>query len=239
MTKLAFAMSNGLLAGAIQSGTVEGAAWGAFSAGVFFGIGQAIQGADSLHNITATSRTLSGAGWAVKTVSHGLAGGTISHLQGGKFGHGFANSGTNSGTPTNSSSSARSDQPPGHPPTRKSGEWASPIGRAETAALARRVSTMRTPGHPTTPELGGDAGSVAELRPVREHHVEVGRGLVPVRVEAARGDQRGRGQLRVHPTSGTPTYAEVRRVGEPNWPSRDGRPPAQGVDDPVLRAWIQ
>jgi hypothetical protein len=25
----------------------------------------------------------------VKTVSHGLAGGTISHLQGGKFGHGF------------------------------------------------------------------------------------------------------------------------------------------------------
>ncbi len=87
--KLAFAAASGAAAGGIQSGTVEGAAWGAFSAGVFFGIGQAIQGADSLHNITATSRTLSGAGWAVKTVSHGLAGGTISHLQGGKFGHGF------------------------------------------------------------------------------------------------------------------------------------------------------
>lgn len=27
---------------------------------------------------------------SVKTISHGLAGGTISHLQGGKFGHGFA-----------------------------------------------------------------------------------------------------------------------------------------------------
>lgn len=32
---------------------------------------------------------MTAAGWAVKTVSHGLAGGTISHPQGGKFGHGF------------------------------------------------------------------------------------------------------------------------------------------------------
>lgn len=46
-------------------------------------------------------------------------------------------------------------------------------------------------------DAGADSGSVAELRPVGEHHVEVERGLVPVRVEAARGDERGRGQLRV------------------------------------------
>lgn len=90
MTKLAFAMSNGLLAGAIQSGTVEGAAWGAFSAGVFFGIGQGLAGAGQWAEGSFMGTKLSGAGFAVKTVSHGLAGGTISHLQGGKFGHGFA-----------------------------------------------------------------------------------------------------------------------------------------------------
>jgi hypothetical protein len=90
MTKLAFAMSNGLLAGAIQSGTVEGAAWGAFSAGVFFGIGQGLQGAGQWAEGSFLGSKLSPASFAVKTVSHGLAGGTISHLQGGKFGHGFA-----------------------------------------------------------------------------------------------------------------------------------------------------
>ena len=86
----ALAAAGGAVAGGIQSGTVEGAAWGAFSAGVFFGIGQAIQGADSLWNVVDDVRTgLNATGMAVKTISHGLAGGTISHLQGGKFGHGF------------------------------------------------------------------------------------------------------------------------------------------------------
>ena len=87
--KIALAAAGGAVAGGIQSGTVEGAAWGAFSAGVFFGIGQGLAGAPWAQGDFLGSK-LSGAGFAVKTVSHGLAGGTISHLQGGKFGHGFA-----------------------------------------------------------------------------------------------------------------------------------------------------
>ena len=84
----ALAAAGGAVAGGIQSGTVEGAAWGAFSAGVFFGIGQGLAGAKWAEGSFMGTK-LSGAGFAVKTVSHGLAGGTISHLQGGKFGHGF------------------------------------------------------------------------------------------------------------------------------------------------------
>jgi hypothetical protein len=85
------AVAGGAASGAISSGTIEGAAWGAFSAGVFFGIGQWIHGADSLWNSVEGVRTsLNATGIAVKTVSHGIAGGTISRLQGGRFGHGFA-----------------------------------------------------------------------------------------------------------------------------------------------------
>jgi hypothetical protein len=85
----ALAVAGGAVSGGIQSGTVEGAAWGAFSAGVFFGIGQGLAGAGEWARGSFLGSELSGAGFAVKTVSHGLAGGTISHLQGGKFGHGF------------------------------------------------------------------------------------------------------------------------------------------------------
>jgi RHS repeat-associated protein len=77
----------GALSGAISSGTIEGAAWGAFSGAVFFGIGQGLGNADWAKGSFAGK--LSGPGFAVKTISHGLAGGTISTLQGGKFGHGF------------------------------------------------------------------------------------------------------------------------------------------------------
>lgn len=77
----------GAVSGAITSGTIEGAAWGAFSAAVFFGIGQGIaEGGKWLHNVDGS---LNSTGLAVKTVSHGLAGGVISKLQGGKFGNGF------------------------------------------------------------------------------------------------------------------------------------------------------
>jgi hypothetical protein len=77
------------VSGAIQSGTIEGAAWGAFSAAVFFGIGQGLADAGPWAKGDFLGTELSGTGFAVKTVSHGLAGGTLSRLQGGKFGHGF------------------------------------------------------------------------------------------------------------------------------------------------------
>ncbi len=80
----------GAVSGALQSGTIEGAAWGAFSAAAFFGIGQGLAGAGEWANSgNFLGSGMSGAGFAVKTISHGLAGGAISRLQGGKFGHGF------------------------------------------------------------------------------------------------------------------------------------------------------
>lgn len=87
--KIAAVAAAGGVSGAIQSGTIEGAAWGAFSAAVFFGIGQGLANAGDWAKGSFLGSELSGAGFAVKTVSHGLAGGTLSKLQGGKFGHGF------------------------------------------------------------------------------------------------------------------------------------------------------
>lgn len=78
----------GALSGGISAGTVEGAAWGAFSAAIFFGIGEGLANAGKWAK-SGVGTKLSGAGFAVKTVSHGIAGGAISRLQGGKFGHGF------------------------------------------------------------------------------------------------------------------------------------------------------
>jgi hypothetical protein len=87
--KFALVVASGAVSGAIQSGTIEGAAWGAFSAAVFFGIGQGLADAGPWAKGDFLGTELSGTGFAVKTVSHGLAGGTLSRLQGGKFGHGF------------------------------------------------------------------------------------------------------------------------------------------------------
>lgn len=87
--KIAAVAAAGAVSGALTSGTIEGAAWGAFSAAVFFGIGEGIANAGAWSKGNFMGSKLSGAGFAVKTVSHGLAGGTLSKLQGGKFGHGF------------------------------------------------------------------------------------------------------------------------------------------------------
>lgn len=81
----------GALSSAVASGSWEGAYWGAFSAQLFFGAGQWIGSSDWARGSFAGD--LSGAGFAMKTLSHGLIGGTVSHLQGGRFGHGFISSG--------------------------------------------------------------------------------------------------------------------------------------------------
>lgn len=64
----------GFLSGDIGSGGLQGAMVGAFSAGVFHGIGPSMG-----DKVTAG-----------KVLAHGKAGGVMSELQGGKFGHGFA-----------------------------------------------------------------------------------------------------------------------------------------------------
>ena len=75
------------MAGAIQTNSLRGGIYGAFSAGVFSGIGTAF---GKMANSGAYSATALRVG---KVVAHGMAGGVMSSLQGGKFGHGFASAG--------------------------------------------------------------------------------------------------------------------------------------------------
>jgi hypothetical protein len=70
------------VAGLVATGNLQGATLGAFSAGLFFGVGKAFAG------------TGSGFGTAAgRVAAHGMAGGIVAELQGGKFGHGFAAAG--------------------------------------------------------------------------------------------------------------------------------------------------
>ena len=69
----------GFVAGAISTGTLKGAALGAFSGVVFGSIGA------------------SGMGDVTRMGAHAMAGGVMSVLQGGKFGHGFISAGITKG----------------------------------------------------------------------------------------------------------------------------------------------
>ena len=89
---LTYAVLGGALAGGIAAGSIEGALWGAFSGAVFFGIGQHFAG--SLGEGQGVFGSTFKSGELVRaSVAHGLAGGTISEMQGGKFGHGFLSAG--------------------------------------------------------------------------------------------------------------------------------------------------
>lgn len=81
------------VAGAISSGSIEGGVYGAFSAGVFQGIGGHFEGLRS----ASSTGTLSAAQTVAKIGSHAIAGGIMSCLQGVKFGHGFASAGVTAG----------------------------------------------------------------------------------------------------------------------------------------------
>jgi hypothetical protein len=109
------AVAGGAAAGYVTTGTLKGALTGAFSAGAFYGIGQAFQAVsnanidawnaasgaeagsimDNLHTfggLELTSRQIAG-----QIASHAAAGGVISDLAGGKFGHGFLSAGVTKG----------------------------------------------------------------------------------------------------------------------------------------------
>lgn len=87
----------GFLSGAVTGG-LKGGLVGAFSAGLFYGIGEAFanasgwaKAADGAKGVFSSG--LSAAGYAAKVLTHGIAGGVMSVMQGGKFGHGFASAG--------------------------------------------------------------------------------------------------------------------------------------------------
>jgi len=73
--------ASGFASGLVSTGSLRGALTGAFTSMAFLGIGQATMGMNG----------------GIKALSHGLAGGIISDLQGGKFGHGFISAGLTKG----------------------------------------------------------------------------------------------------------------------------------------------
>ncbi len=86
--------ANGALAGAVESNSLKGAAWGAFSAVAFHGIGSYFNSAEWAQSGQQVFGTgLNAAGYSAKVLAHGVAGGITQHLQGGKFGSGFASAG--------------------------------------------------------------------------------------------------------------------------------------------------
>lgn len=82
-----WSIGGGFVAGAIQTNSLRGGIYGAFSAGVFSGIGTAFGRMAQAGTYSANALRVG------KVVAHGMAGGVMSSLQGGKFGHGFASAG--------------------------------------------------------------------------------------------------------------------------------------------------
>ncbi|MBE5316075.1 MAG: VCBS repeat-containing protein [Xanthomonadales bacterium] len=90
------AVAIGFTSGVVATGSLEGGLWGAFGAGIFHGIGIGFEsvGAGNGANFDGVFNTnLTGPQFAGQVLSHATAGGVISVMQGGKFGHGFASAG--------------------------------------------------------------------------------------------------------------------------------------------------
>ncbi|MHB8743911.1 MAG: FG-GAP-like repeat-containing protein [Sulfuricaulis sp.] len=85
----------GFVSGAIQSDSLQGGVYGAFSAELFYGIGSYFQGAEWAHD--AGSGDLNSVGFTAKIIAHGVAGGVMSSMEGGKFGDGFIGAGVSEG----------------------------------------------------------------------------------------------------------------------------------------------
>ncbi|MGB0564818.1 MAG: RHS repeat-associated core domain-containing protein [Spirulinaceae cyanobacterium] len=85
----------GAIVGGIATGSVEGALVGAFSAGVFHGIGAGFENLPADHPLNGRfmGTNFNPPGHALKSTAHGLTGGVVSKVQGGKFIHGFSSAG--------------------------------------------------------------------------------------------------------------------------------------------------
>jgi len=87
------AVLTGFISGVVGSGSLQGGLWGAFSAGVFNSIGAAFGDIAGDAGTKFLGTGLEAGQFAAKVLAHATAGGVLSTLQGGKFGHGFASAG--------------------------------------------------------------------------------------------------------------------------------------------------
>lgn len=83
-------VGTGFAAGTVASGDLKGGLWGAFSAGLFAGVGSTLPGGGGGGVLNSG---LEVGDFATKVALHGIAGGIVQKLQGGKFGHGFLSAG--------------------------------------------------------------------------------------------------------------------------------------------------
>jgi len=89
------AIGGGALAGLVNAGNLRGALYGAFSAAAFHGVGtyfSNIKGA-AAKNLGRFGNFVKDNLRLTKTIAHGLTGGIMNELQGGKFAHGFLSAG--------------------------------------------------------------------------------------------------------------------------------------------------
>jgi RHS repeat-associated protein len=94
----------GFISGTISSGSIEGGVFGAFSAGLFHSIGDAFGAMADANRagmefgpVNMMRNGLTTGQFAGKIAAHAAAGGIMSTLQGGKFGHGFMSAGVTQG----------------------------------------------------------------------------------------------------------------------------------------------
>jgi hypothetical protein len=92
-------LAGGAMLGATQSQSIKGAAWGAFSSLAYFGVGSYFESAAwAKTGVHVFGTKLNLAGYSAKVLSHGVLGGGVQHLQGGRFGSGFAAAGLTEAT---------------------------------------------------------------------------------------------------------------------------------------------
>jgi RHS repeat-associated protein len=89
-SSFAISVATGFISGVVSGGGLKGGLWGAFSAGLFNGVGSYFDAAKWAHVSGDIAKSLTSGGVAAKVLAHGVAGGVMSSLQGGKFGSGFA-----------------------------------------------------------------------------------------------------------------------------------------------------
>jgi len=90
---LAVSIAGGALAGYVSTGTLNGALIGAFSAAAFYGVGQYFKGLENTGGKSGFGKAIISNLRLSKTIAHGMTGGVISKLQGGRFAHGFISAG--------------------------------------------------------------------------------------------------------------------------------------------------
>jgi hypothetical protein len=96
-----WAAGGGFASGAIQSNSFNGGVHGAFSGLAFFGVSAGFNHLANV-NLAAGTKTMSSTGLTAaqftgQIVAHGMTGGVLASVQGGKFGHGFASAGFTTG----------------------------------------------------------------------------------------------------------------------------------------------